>query len=109
MLDSIFYYIPNLAESTIQNFKKAYKERLEEQKKHQHPKPITVIPALPRGRRPILMELDEKLIKFLRSLRCKGGVINRHVVRAALIASNPSTSQHLAKFDMPRSWIQWFY
>ena len=27
----------------------------------------------------------------------------------ALIASNPSTSQHLNNFDMPRSWVQSVY
>lgn len=103
---------PNLKESTIRNFKKAYREIIEHERKQQHPKLVTVIPALPRGRPPILQELDEKLLKFLRAVRCKGGVVNRHVVRAAttaLIASNPSTSQHLAKFAMPRSWVQSIY
>ena len=46
----------------------------------------------PKGRPPILLDLDEKLIKFLKAVRAKGGVVNIHVVRAAtdaLIASNP--------------------
>ena len=103
---------PDLRESTIRNFKKAYKERMQYQRKQLHPQPVTAITAQPRGRPPILLELDEKLIKFLRAIRTKGGVINIHVVRAAtkaLIASNPLTSQHLVKFDMPRSWVQSIY
>ena len=55
------------------------------------------------------MELDQKLVKFLRAVRTKGGVINIHVVRAAataLIASNPSTAQHLLKVELPHSWVQ---
>ncbi len=102
----------NLNESTVRNFKKAYKERVKSQKNQQCPQPITAIPSGVRGRPPILMELDQKLIKFLRAVRTKGGVINVHVVRAAataLIASNPSSSQHLLKIEMPRSWIQSIY
>ena len=62
----------------------------------------------------ILLELDEKLIRFLRGnrVRSKGGVVNIHVVRAAttaLIASNPSTSQQLLNFDMPRLLVQSIY
>ena len=58
------------------------------------------------------MELDEKLMEFLRAIRTKGGVVNIHVARAttrALIASNPSSSQHLVNFAMPRSWVQSIY
>ena len=100
---------PNLKESTIRNFKKSYKERLDYQLKH--PQPVTKIMAQPRGRPPILQELDTKLIKFLRALRSRGGVINIHVVRAAtqaLIESNPSAEQ-LRRFDMPRTWVQSIY
>ena len=73
----------NLKESTIRNFKKSYKERLDYQLKQLHPQPVTKIMAQPRGRPPILQELDTKLIKFLRALRSRGSVINIHVVRAA--------------------------
>ena len=92
---------PNLHESTIRNFKAAYKQCLKAQKKQAQPLPITALPCKPRGRPPILLELDEKLIKFLRAVRSKGGVVNIHVVHAAttaLIASNPSTSQQLLNF-----------
>ena len=37
---------------------------------------------MPRGRPPILKELDAKLIQFLNAMHAKGGVINSHVVRA---------------------------
>ena len=77
-----------------------------------HPKPVTAITAQPKRCPPILLELDGKLLQYLRALRSKGGVvtsyystpINSDVVRAAtvaLIESNPSMSQ-LVKFDMPR-------
>ena len=101
----------NLKESTIRNFKKSYKERLDYQLKQLHPQPVTKIMAQPRGRPPILQELDTKLIKFLRALRSRGSVINIHVVRAAtqaLIESNPSAEQ-LRRFDMPRTWVQSIY
>ena len=102
---------PKLNESTVRNFKKAYKDKLEHQRKQFQPKPVTEIPHKLKGRPPILLELDEKLIKFLRAIRAKGGVVNIHVVRAttaALIESNPSMS-HLQSFGMPRSWVQSLY
>ena len=36
---------PDIKESTIRNFKKAYKERLDCQRKQQNPKPVTDIPS----------------------------------------------------------------
>ena len=72
---------PNLRESTIRNFKKAYKDQMDLQTKRNQPAMITTLPKKPRGRPPILLDLDEKLIKFLRAIRTKGGVINIHVVR----------------------------
>ena len=68
---------PKLKESTIKNFKKAYKDQLK--KKDQV---VTALPTMPRGRPPILKELDAKLIQFLNAMQAKGGVINTHVVRA---------------------------
>ena len=69
------------------------------------------IPAKPKGRPPILLDLDEKLIKFLKAIRVKGGVVNIYIFRAAakaLIENSPS-SQHLRNFTMPRSWVQSLY
>ncbi len=40
---------------------------------------VTVLPVRPRGRPPLLLELDDKLVTAIRS---KGGVVNIHVVRA---------------------------
>ena len=48
---------PNLKENTIRN---AYKLKLDSQRKHICPQPVTEIPHKPRGRPPILLELDEK-------------------------------------------------
>ena len=97
---------PNLKESTIRNFKLAYKERLKRQQQ------VVEIPHKPRGRPPILLELDVKLIRFLRAVRNRGGVVNIHVVRAsakALIDSNPLMASHLQNFNMPRSWVTSVY
>ena len=52
---------------------------------------VTAIPSKMRGRPPVLMELDGKLIRFLKGIRGRDGVINVHVVRGvtpALISSN---------------------
>lgn len=103
---------PSLNESTVRDFKKAYRERMRLQKDLRNPEPITAIACGPRGRPALLMELDIKLIKFLQAVRSKGGVINIHVVRAAtkaLIDCNSSTSPHLINFAMPRSWVQSIY
>ena len=103
---------PNLKESTVRSFKKAYREELEKQQKKTIPQPVTAITAKPKGRPPLLLDLDEKLIKFLKAVRAKGGVVNIHVVRAtakALISSNPSSSNNLKDFSMPRSWVQSLY
>ena len=99
---------PHLKESTIRNFKKAYKERLDHERKKLHPKPVLEIQTQPRGRPPLLLELDGKLITFLKAVRIRGGVINIHVVRAAakaLIETNADVEHQLRKFDMPRSSI----
>ena len=98
---------PNLKESTIRNFKKAYKEQLKKKAE------VTALPTMHRGRPPLLMELDRRLLQFLNAVRARGGVVNSHVVRAtadALIRSNHSPGfQHLQNFSMPRSWIQSVY
>jgi hypothetical protein len=74
-----------LKESTIRNFKKAYKERIDEQK-NLHPDPITSIDRRAMGRPPILMDLDAKLIIFLQASRQRCGVNNIHIVRASVEA-----------------------
>ena len=99
---------PKLNESMVRNFKKAYLMKMEFQRKQLHPQPVTQIPTQPRGRPPLMMELDSKLVKLLHAVRNKGGIINIHVVRAsakALIATNLQTQQQLSHFDMPHSWV----
>ena len=104
--------LPNLKESTIRiSFKVAYKRKLDEERKKSNPQPVTQIPTKPKGRPPILLDLDEKLIKFFKAVRVKGGVVNIHIVRVAakaLIESSPS-SQHLRNFTMARSLVQSLY
>ena len=96
-------HFPNLKESTIRNFKKDYKEQL---KKKGH---VTALPTMPRGRPPQLLELDEKLLRFLNGMRARGEVKNSHVFRAtadALIRSNHSPAlQHVRNFAMPGSLV----
>ena len=99
---------PGLTESTVRNFKKAYTEKLNYEQKQLHPQPVTQLPTQPRGRPPIMLDLDAKLIKFLHAIRNRGGVINIHVVRAsakALIDSNPTTHHQLSRFNMPRTYM----
>ena len=58
-----------------------------------------------------MLELDEKLVKFLLAVRCRGGILNIHVVRAtpkALIDTSPD-HQQLSRFKMPRSWVYSLY
>ena len=96
-------YLPNLGESTIRSFKRQYKERLAVPGTAS----VTSTPTKPRGRPPLLLEHDTKLLHFLQCLRVRRGAINIHVVRAigrALIDSNPSLAQ-LSRFEMPRSWV----
>ena len=70
---------PNISESTVRNFKKAYTEKLQQRRKQPYLQPVVEIPAQPRRRPPLLLELDEKLIKYLRAIRSKGRVVNIHV------------------------------
>ena len=78
---------------------------MEHEREQDHAQPVAAIASQPHGRPPIL---DGKLLRYLRSLRSKGGVINIYVVRTVAEACYPSMSQ-LAKFDMPRSWVQSIY
>lgn len=97
--------------STVSYFKKLYQQELEKQRKKAEPQPVIMIPAQSKGR-PKLLDLDEKLLRFLKALRIKGRDVNIHVIRSvakALIASNPSSSKHLQHFTFPRSWVQSVY
>ena len=90
---------PDLKESTVRNFKKTYYSRLSEARRNVE-SCVTAIPSKVSGHPPVLMELDGKLIRFLKVICGRGGVINVHVVRGvtqALIASNPSIV-HLSSF-----------
>ena len=97
---------PDLKESTIRNFKKKYYVKLAEARKAGNTE-LICLPSKVRGRPPILMDLDNKLLTVLKGIQSRAGVINVHVVRGvthALITSNPAMT-HLNNFDMPRSWV----
>ena len=70
---------PDLKESTIRNFKKKYYVKLAEARKAGNTE-VICIPSEVRGRPPILKDLDNKLLTFLKGIRSRGGVINVHVV-----------------------------
>ena len=94
---------PTLNESTIRNFKKMYLSKLSEERKKINPGLVTALPVKSKGRPPLLLELNDKLIKFLKLVRSKGGVVNIHVVRATaevLIKSNPSLMQHFCRLEL---------
>ena len=104
--------LASLTESTVRNFKKRYLRRMALERKKLNPEPVTTICNKERGRPPLLLELDDKLVGFHKAVRIKGGVVIIHVVRAtaqALIASNPAFSQQFARFEMSRSWVQSVY
>ena len=100
---------PNLKESTLRNFKKAYQDKLLIQRQQGNVQQVTSLERLPRGRPPLLLELDCKLISFVKNLRARGGVVNGSVISAAakgLIRSNPSLHQRYNSFKPTRGWIQ---
>ena len=104
---------PNLKESTLRNFKKAYQDKLKViQRQEGNVQQVTSLESLPRGRPPLLLELDCKLISFVINLRARGGVVNGSVISAAakgLIRSNPSLHQRYNSFEPTRGWIQSIY
>jgi len=59
-----------LTESTVQNFKKAYKEAFESELEKPNPQPICKIPCQPQGRPPILLEIDKAAESFSSKRLC---------------------------------------
>ena len=100
-------------ESTLRNFKKAYQDKLKViQRQEGNVQQVTSLESLPRGRPPLLLELDCKLISFVKNLRARGGVVTGSVISAAakgLIRSNPSLHQRYHSFEPTRGWIQSIY
>ena len=79
---------PSLTESTVRNFKKRYLQRMALERKKLNPEPLTTICNKERGRPPLLLELDDKLVSFLKAVRIKVGVVNIRVVRATAHAGS---------------------
>lgn len=103
--------IPTLKESAVRTFKQAYEKKLkEERKKGNTEAQVLAIPHDTRGRPPILLELDSKLISLLQSIRSRGGVINYSVVKAtALALVNSNTITSLAGFEPTVPWVKSIY
>ena len=105
--------VSNLSESTVRTFKQAYEKKLKEKKKQggAHAQvTVTSIPEDTRGRPPILLDLDKKLITLLKSIRNRGGVVNFSVVKAsalAMIKSNPT--KDFRGFEPNSSWVRSVY
>ena len=79
--------LPNRTESTVRTFKQAYQKKLKETKSQGGiQESVTSIPHGTRGRLPILLDLDQKLISLLKSIRNRGGVVNYSVVKASALA-----------------------
>ena len=100
----------NLNESTVRYFKALYQQKMREERKKDNPQPVTSLPTQPRGRPPLLLDLNAKLVTFLQAVRRR--VINIPVVRATaetIIKCSPAFAQQLSRFEMPRSWVQSVY
>ena len=101
-----------LKESTVRSFKKAYTDQLATRQKQGNVHPVKSLETAKRGRPPSLLELDAKLVSFLKSLRARGGVVNGSVVTAAataLFKSNASMHRQYGSFQPSRGWIQSIY
>ena len=71
---------------------------------------MTSIPHDTRGRPLLLLDLDQKLILLLKSIRNRGGVVNFNVVKAsalALIKSNPA--KDFRGFEPTSTWVRSIY
>ena len=103
--------VSNLTESTVRTFKKAYEKKLKEATRQGGTQvTLTSIPQDTRGRPPILLDLDKKLLTLLKSIRNRGGVVNFSVVKAsalALIKSNPA--KDFRGFEATPSWVRSVY
>ena len=61
----------------MRTFKKAYQKKLEETKRQGGiQESVTSILHGTRGRPPILLDLDQKFISLLKSIRNRGGFVN---------------------------------
>ena len=78
----------------MRTFKQAYQKKLKETKSQGGiQESVTSIPRGTRGRPPILLDLDQKLISLLKSIRNRGGVVNFSVLKAlalTLMERNPA-------------------
>ena len=103
--------LPNLTESTVGTFKQAYQKKLKETKRQRGMQES--VPSIPQGTRdrpPILLDLDQKLVLLLKSIRNRGGVVNFNVVKAsavALIKRNPARS--FRGFEPTSTWVRSIY
>ena len=97
----------------MRTFKQAYEKKLKEKKKQggAHAQvTVTSIPEDTRGRPPILLDLDKKLITLLKSIRNRGGVVNFSVVKASALALVKSNlTKDFRGFGPTSSWVRSVY
>lgn len=82
--------------------KQQMKKLKEERKKGNTEAQVLAIPHDARGRPPMLLELDSKLIFLLQSIRSRGGVINYSVVKATVVGA--CQQQYDNKFGRIRAY-----
>ena len=103
--------LPNLTESTVRTFNQAYQKKLKETKSQGGIQESgTSIPHGTRGRPPILLDLDQKLISLSKSIRNRGGVVNFSVVKAsALMLIKSNSAKDLRGFEPTSTWVRAIY
>ena len=103
--------LPNLTESTVGTFKQAHQKTLKERKSQGGiQESVTAIPHGTRGRPPIVLDLDQKLISLLKSIRNRGGVVNFSVVKVSALASIKSNpAKDFRGFEPTSTWVRAIY
>ena len=95
----------------MRTFKKAYQKKLKETKRQGGiQESVTSIPHGTRGRPPILLDLDQKLISLLKSIRNRGGVVNFSVVKASALALiKRNHTKDFRGFEPTSTWVRSIY
>ena len=95
----------------MRTFKQAYQKKLKETKSQGGiQESVTSIPRGTRGRPPILLDLDQKLISLLKSIRNRGGGVNFSVVKVSALASIKSNpAKDFRGFEPTSTWVRAIY
>lgn len=99
-----------VTESSVRNMKKAYLAKL---RKEKDPDRITSLPHGARGRPLMLLEYDQDVSRYIKSLREAGGIVNRSIIIAAakgiVSHKNPGLlKEHGGPISISSSWAESF-